>query len=147
VEHQAATVREVFSASSIQRHQIRSCPLATCDMPLRVDGHAHDVISSQQPVERWQGADSCPRYACGTSRISIRVCVLMRSKPSNHAHSSRRRYGLHQLVSAGQRFNFLRAARTLPSTVSLHGPAVFMSGEIVPPWHLTARFETTTTPP
>jgi hypothetical protein len=27
-----------------------------CDMPLRVDGDAHDVVSSQQPVEKWQGA-------------------------------------------------------------------------------------------
>jgi hypothetical protein len=25
--------------------------LATRDMPLRVDGDAHDVISSQQPIE------------------------------------------------------------------------------------------------
>ena len=46
--------------------QFRPCPLcpesgrklATCDMPLRVDGDAHDAISSQQPVERWHGAAS-----------------------------------------------------------------------------------------
>jgi hypothetical protein len=71
-------------------------------------------------------------------------CRCGTSRPSNPAlprtRSSRRRYGLRQFVSAGWRFNFLRAARTLPSTVSVHGPpAVFMSGETVPPWHLARR--------
>jgi|SRR6516225_1660132 len=50
----------------VQRAEIRPCPRcpksgrkpATCDMPLRVDGDAPDVISSQQLVERWQGAAS-----------------------------------------------------------------------------------------
>ena len=32
--------------------------LPACDMPLRVDGDAHNVISSQQPVEKWRGAAS-----------------------------------------------------------------------------------------
>src|SRR5262245_36239719 len=39
----------------------------------------------------------------------------------------------------GRWLQFLRATRTLPSTVSVHGPAVFMSGEMVPPWHRARR--------
>src|SRR6516162_4091653 len=53
-------------APGSSEQQFRPCPLcaesgrelATFDMPLQVDGDAHDVISSQQPVERWHGAIS-----------------------------------------------------------------------------------------
>src|SRR6516165_6511687 len=73
----AADDRSGSIATGSSEQQFRRCPLcpesgrtlATCDAPLRVDGDAHDVISSQQPVERWQGADSCPYAGAVASRV------------------------------------------------------------------------------
>ena len=63
-ESRMISVGSIATGSSEQ--QFRPCPLcpesrrklATRDMPLRADGDAHDVISSQQPIERWHGAGS-----------------------------------------------------------------------------------------
>ena len=59
--------------------------LATCDMPLRVDGDAHDVISSQQPVDI---------HISNTDMANAEACVLRRSRPSNELATRARLLGL-----------------------------------------------------